>query len=46
MKPKNTFCNNTRRDFLQTVGGAFPSLALAGMLAQDGYSNPLALNQK
>ena len=46
MKPKNTFCNNTRRDFLQTVGGAFPSLALAGMLAQDGYSNPLAPKSK
>ncbi len=46
MKPKNTFCNNTRRDFLQTVGGAFPGLALTGMLAQDGYSNPLTPKSK
>ena len=43
MKPQNTFCGQTRRDFLHTVGGAFPSLALTGMLANDSLANPLAL---
>ena len=42
MKPHNTFCGQTRRDFLHTVGGAFPSLALTGMLANDSLANPLA----
>jgi hypothetical protein len=42
MKPANTFCGKTRRDFLNTVGGAFPSLALTGMLAKDALANPLS----
>lgn len=42
MKPQNTFCGQTRRDFLHSVGGAFPSLALTGMLAKDALANPLS----
>jgi len=42
MRPSNTFCGQTRRDFLHTVGGAFPSLALTGMLANDSLANPLS----
>ena len=45
MKPQNTFCGQTRRDFLHTVGGAFPSLALTGMLAKDALANPDCLSQ-
>ncbi len=34
---KNSFCGNLRRrEFLHTVGGGFPALALGGMLAGDG----------
>lgn len=34
------FCRNTnRREFLHSVGGGFTHLALAGMLAQDGFFN-------
>ncbi len=36
-KPRNTFCGQTRRDFLHTMGGGFTSLALTGMLAKDGF---------
>ena len=36
-KPRNAFCGRTRREFLTTMGGGFTSLALAGMLGQDGY---------
>jgi len=42
MKPQNTFCGQTRRDFLHSIGGAFPSLALTGMLAKDSLANPLS----
>ena len=35
--PRNTFCGNTRREFMWEAGGAFTSVALAGMLAQDGF---------
>ena len=42
MTPQNTFCAQTRRDFLHSVGGAFPSLALTGMLAKDALANPLS----
>jgi len=42
MKPRNTFCGQTRREFLNTVGAAFPSLALTGMLAKDALANPLS----
>ena len=36
-KPRPTFCGRTRREFLWEAGGAFTSVALAGMLAQDGF---------
>ncbi len=36
-KPKSTFCGRTRREFLWQAGGAFTSVALAGMLAGDGF---------
>ena len=37
-KPMNTFCGQTsRREFLHQVGGGFTSLALTGMMAQDGF---------
>jgi hypothetical protein len=36
-KPINTFCGRTRRDFLTTVGGGFTSLALSGLMSQDGF---------
>ena len=32
-----TFCGRTRREFLWETGGAFTGVALAGMLAQDGF---------
>jgi Protein of unknown function (DUF1501) len=36
-RPKNTFCHRTRREFLWETGGGFTGLALASMLAQDGF---------
>ncbi len=40
MKPKPNFCGNVqRREFMHTVGGGFPALALSGMLAKDGFFN-------
>ena len=36
-KPTNTFCCRTRREFLWQAGGAFTSVALAGMLSKDGF---------
>ncbi|MDF1826558.1 MAG: DUF1501 domain-containing protein [Verrucomicrobiales bacterium] len=42
MKRKKTtdFCGNVnRREFLNTVGGGFPALALTGMLGQEGFFN-------
>ncbi len=42
IRPQNTFCGRTRRDFLHTIGGGFTSLALAGLLEKDGFfSNQL-----
>lgn len=35
--PKNTFCQRTRREFLWQAGGAFTSVALAGLLQRDGF---------
>ena len=35
--PRNTFCGRTRREFLWEAGGAFTSVALAGMLSKDGF---------
>lgn len=37
IKPQNTFCGRTRRDFLHTIGGGFTSLALAGLLEKDSF---------
>ncbi|MCB1230271.1 MAG: DUF1501 domain-containing protein [Verrucomicrobiae bacterium] len=37
-KPGNHFCGNLRRrEFLHTVGGGFPALALTGLLSQEGF---------
>ncbi|MAT80134.1 MAG: hypothetical protein CMJ29_01580 [Phycisphaerae bacterium] len=35
--PRNTFCGQTRREFLWEAGGSFTSVALASMLATDGF---------
>ena len=42
-QPTNSFCGNTRREFLWQAGGAFTSVALAGMLAKDGFLQKQAL---
>ena len=36
-KPVNSFCGRTRREFLWQAGGSFTSVALASMLASDGF---------
>jgi hypothetical protein len=37
-RPANTFCGRTRRrEFLRTVGGGFTHVALAGLLAREGF---------
>ncbi|MCY3929581.1 MAG: DUF1501 domain-containing protein [Acidobacteria bacterium] len=36
-RPRNTFCGQTRREFLWEAGGAFTSVALAGMLSTDDF---------
>ena len=36
-RPRNTFCGRTRREFLWEAGGAFTSVALAGMLSTDDF---------
>lgn len=36
-RPENTFCGQTRREFLWEAGGSFTSVALAGLLAKDGF---------
>ncbi len=39
-RPINTFCGQVnRREALRQMGGGFTSLALTGMLAQDGFFN-------
>lgn len=39
-RPQNTFCGQVnRREALRHLGGGFTSLALTGMLAQDGFFN-------
>lgn len=49
--PTGNFCGRTRREFLHNIGGGFASVALTGMLAQEGFfksawasefANPLA----
>ncbi|MFZ9881045.1 MAG: DUF1501 domain-containing protein, partial [Phycisphaerales bacterium] len=42
-RPENTFCGRTRREFLWQAGGAFTSVALAGMLSKDGFLEKQAL---
>ncbi len=51
MKKRQDFCGRVnRREFLHTVGGGFPALALTGLLSSEGFfkqafatgSNPLA----
>src|ERR1051325_2386932 len=37
MKPINTFCHRTRREFLWEAGAGFTGLALAGLLDRDGF---------
>lgn len=37
LKPTNTFCGRTRREFLWQAGAGFVGLALAGLLDQDGF---------
>ena len=37
-RPKNTFCGQlNRREYLHQMGGGFSSLAMAGLLAKDGF---------
>ena len=39
-KPVNSFCGQiNRREAIRHLGGGFTSLALTGMLAQDGFFN-------
>lgn len=51
MKAPSDFCGRTRREFLHTAAGGFGSVALTGLLSQDGFfgnaqaapfANPLA----
>ena len=35
--PANQFCHRTRRQFLHETGGGFGAVALAGLLAKDGF---------
>ncbi len=37
MNPSHNFCGRTRRDFLHTAAGGFASVALTGLLSQDGF---------
>lgn len=37
MNPHFDFCGRTRRDFLHTAAGGFASVALTGLLSQDGF---------
>lgn len=43
-KPSNTFCNRTRREFFWEAGGKFTSVALASMLAADGFFSKASAN--
>lgn len=42
-KPKNTFCQRTRREFLWETGGGFTGLGLTSMLAADGFMDKQAV---
>ena len=35
--PSGSFCGRTRREFLWEAGAGFTGLALAGLLARDGF---------
>ncbi len=37
LRPRNTFCRRTRREFLWQTGAGFGAVALAGMLEKDGF---------
>lgn len=41
-KPRNSFCNRTRREFLWQTGGGFTALPLLSMLSADGFLNQSA----
>jgi hypothetical protein len=43
-RPANTFCGRMRREFLWQAGGAFTSVALAGMLSKEGFLEKQALD--
>ncbi|MCH2147899.1 MAG: DUF1501 domain-containing protein, partial [Phycisphaerales bacterium] len=43
LTPRNTFCRRTRREFMWEAGGAFTSVALAGLLSSDGFLDGKAL---
>ncbi|MEX2141079.1 MAG: DUF1501 domain-containing protein [Pirellulales bacterium] len=42
-KPRDCFCRRTRREFLWQAGGAFTSVALAGLLSADGFLHSQAV---
>ena len=42
-KPQSSFCGRTRREFFWQTGGAFTSLALTGLLSQDGFLSKQAV---
>lgn len=42
-KPTNTFCRQTRREFLWQAGAGFTGVALAGLLDRDGFFGSRAL---
>ena len=37
MSPRNTFCGRTRREFLHQAAGGFASVAMTGLMANDGF---------
>lgn len=37
MRPQNTFCGRTRREFMWQAGGGFAALPLLSMLSSDGF---------
>ena len=43
MTQRNQFCGRTRREFLWQAGGGFTGVALAGMLAGDGFLSSQAV---
>src|SRR5687767_828142 len=43
IRPANTFCRRTRREFLWQAGAGFTGVALAGLLDRDGFFGNKAL---